>query len=222
MKKFAIGCAIVLVVLLVVGGIGSYFVYQKFVAPVVGPMTEFVTNAQKMADIEKDIRNKSSFTAPANGELTEEMVTRFVKVQSHIQSKLGARMEALKATYDKLDKTLSNEQRKASFTEAITAMRDLTTLLVDAKKAQVEGLNDAGFSVKEYEWIRTQVYAAVGMVAGGFDVKKLAEQAKAGNVEGFSGGDKAALPDVPEKSKELVAPYEKQLKEWAPLAFFGF
>ena len=131
-------------------------------------------------------------------------------------------MEELKATYDKLDKTLSNEQRKASFTEAITAMRDLTTLLVDAKKAQVEGLNDAGFSVKEYEWIRTQVYAAVGMVAGGFDVKKLAEQAKAGNVEGFSGGDKASLPDVPEKSKELVAPYEKQLKEWAPLAFFGF
>jgi hypothetical protein len=222
MKKFAIGCAIVLVVLLVVGGIGGYFVYQRFVAPVVGPMTEFVANAQKMAVIEKDIRNKSSFTAPANGELTEDMVTRFVKVQSHIQSKLGARMEELKATYDKLDKTLSNEQRKASFTEAITAMRDLTTLLVDAKKAQVEGLNDAGFSVKEYEWIRTQVYAAVGMVAGGFDVKKLAEQAKAGNVEGFSGGDKASLPDVPEKSKELVAPYEKQLKEWAPLAFFGF
>jgi hypothetical protein len=222
MKKFAIGCAIVLVVLLVVGGVGGYFLYQKFVAPVVGPMTEFVTNAQKMADIEKDIRNKSSFTAPANGELTEEMVTRFVKVQSHIQSKLGARMEELRATYDKLDKTLSNEQRKASFTEAISAMRDLTTLLVDAKKAQVEGLNDAGFSVKEYEWIRTQVYAAVGMVAGGFDVKKLAEQAKAGNVEGFSGGDKASLPDVPEKNKELVAPYEKQLKEWAPLAFFGF
>jgi hypothetical protein len=222
MKKFAIGCAIVLVVLLVLGGIASYFVYQKFVAPMVGPMTEFVANAQKMADIEKDIRNKSSFTAPANGELTEEMVTRFVKVQSHIQSKLGARMDELKATYDKLDKTLSNEQRKASFTEAITAMSDLTSLLVDTKKAQVEGLNDAGFSVKEYEWIRTQVYAAVGMVAGGFDVKKLAEEAKAGNVEGFSGGDKASLPDVPEKNKELVAPYEKQLKEWAPLAFFGF
>jgi hypothetical protein len=222
MKKFAIGCAIVLVVLLVVGGVGGYFLYQKFVAPVVGPMTAFVTNAQKMADIEKDIRNKSSFTAPANGELTEEMVTRFVKVQSHIQSKLGTRMEELKATYDKLDKTLSNEQRKASFTEAIGALRDLTTLLVDAKKAQVEGLNDAGFSVKEYEWIRLQVYAAVGMVAGGFDVKKLAEQAKAGNVDGFSGGNKESLPDVPEKNKELVAPYEKQLKEWAPLAFFGF
>ncbi len=108
MKKFAIGCAIVLVVLLVVGGIGGYFVYQKYVAPVVGPMTEFVTNAQKMADIEKDIRNKSSFTAPANGELTEDMVSRFVKVQTHIQSKLGKRMEELKATYDKLDKTLSN------------------------------------------------------------------------------------------------------------------
>jgi hypothetical protein len=222
MKKFAIGCAIVLAVLLVVGGIGGYFVYKKYVAPVVGPMTEFVANAQKMADIEKDIRNKSSFAAPANGELTADMVTRFVNVQSHVQSKLGPRMEELKATYDKLDKTLSNEQRKASFTEAVIAMSDLTSLLVDAKRAQVEGLNDAGFSVGEYEWIRTQVYAAVGMVPGGFDVKKLAEQAKAGNVQGFSGGDKAPPPDVPAKNKELVTAYERQLKEWAPLAFFGF
>jgi hypothetical protein len=218
MKKFAIGCAIVLVVLLVVGGIAGYFVYQKFV----GPIAKFATNMQQVATIEKDVKNTSSFTAPESGELTEAMVTRFVKVQSHIQSKLGKRMDELKATYDKLDKTLNSEQRKASFTEGMGALGDLASLLVDAKKAQVEGLNDAGFSVKEYEWIRTQVYAAVGVVAGGFDVKKLAEQAKAGNVEGFTGGDKASLPDVPEKNKELVAPYEKQLKEWAPIAFFGF
>jgi hypothetical protein len=218
MKKFAIGCAIVLVLLLVVGGIAGYFVYQRFV----GPITTFATGMQQVAEIEKEVKNTSSFTAPENGELTEEMVSRFVKVQEHMKAKLGTRTDELKATYDKLDKDLKAESRKASFTEVMAAMRDLGTLMVDTKKAQVEALNQAGFSVSEYEWIRGQVYAAVGVVAAGFDVKKMAEQAKAGNVEGLSGGDKESLPDVPEKNKELVAPYEKQLKEWAPLAFFGF
>jgi vacuolar-type H+-ATPase subunit I/STV1 len=218
MKKFAIGCAIVLVLLLVVGGVASYFIYQRFV----GPIAKFATNMQQVTEIEKQVKNTSSFTAPENGELTQEMVSRFVTIQSHMQSKLGTRMAELKATYDKLDKTLNAEQRQASFTEAMGALRDLATLLVDTKKAQVEALNQADLSLSEYEWIRSQVYAAVGIVAAGFDVKKLAEQAKAGNVQGLTGGEKEPLPAVPEKNKELVAPYEKQLKEWAPFAFFGF
>jgi len=218
MKKFAIGCAIVLVVLLVAGSIGGYFLYKKFV----GPMAEFVTNMQKVADIEKDIKNTSSFTPPESGELTEEMVSRFVKAQSHIQITLGTRMDNLKATYDKLDKTRKSENRDASVSEGMGAMRDLASLFLEGKKAQVEAMNQTGFSLQEYEWVRTQVYAAVGVVAAGFDLKKVAEQAKAGNVEGLQGADKESLPDVPEKNKELVAPHEKQLKEWAPLAFFGF
>jgi hypothetical protein len=218
MKKFAIGCAIVLVLLLVVGGVASYFIYQRFV----GPIAKFATNMQQVAEIEKGVKNTSSFTAPDNGELTEEMVSRFIKVQEHIQTKLGKRKDELKATYDKLDQTLKSEKRDASFTEAVGALGDLASLLVDAKKAQVEGINQAGFSIHEYEWIRNQVYAAVGVVAAGFDLKKIAEQARAGNVQGLSGTDKEPLPDVPEKNKELVAPYEKQLKEWAPLVYFGF
>jgi hypothetical protein len=218
MKKFAIGCAIVLVLLLVVGGIGGYYLYHRFV----GPMAEFVTNMQKVADIEKDIKNTSSFTPPENGELTEEMVSRFVKAQSHIQITLGTRMDALKATYEKLDKTRKSENRDASVSEGMGALRDLASLFLEGKKAQVEAMNQTGFSLHEYEWVRAQIYAAVGVVAAGFDLKKVAEQAKSGNVEGLQGAEKESLPDVPEKNKELVAPYEKQLKEWAPLAFFGF
>jgi hypothetical protein len=218
MKKFAIGCAIVLVVLLVIGGIGAYFVYQKIGAPAL----KFAKSVQEVSEIEKQVKNTSSFTEPENGELTEEMVSRFVKVQSHIQTKLGKRMDDLKATYEKLDKTLGAEKRDASFSEAMGALGDLTTLMVEAKKAQVEGLNDVGFSVKEYDWIRVQVYSAVGVVAGTFDMKAMAEQAQAGKVEAPGGADKEQLLNVPEKNKALVAPYEKQLKEWAPLAFFGF
>ena len=132
MKKFAIGCAIVVVLLLIVGGIGSYFIYQKFV----GPIAKFATNMQQVAEIEKQVKNTSSFTAPVNGELTEAMVSRFVKVQEHMKAKLGKRTDELKATYDKLDKDLNAEKRQASFTEAMGALRDLATLLVDTKNRQ--------------------------------------------------------------------------------------
>lgn len=218
MKKFAIGCAIVLVVLLVAGSIGGYVLYKRFV----GPMAEFVTNIQKVADIEKEIKNTASFTAPENGELTEEMVARFVKAQTSIQGKLGTKMESLKATYDTLEKAQKAEGRDASVSEGMGALRDLASLFLEGKKAQVEAMNQNGFSMPEYEWVRTQVYAAVGVVAAGFDLKKIAEEAKDGNVDSLQGMEKGSLPDVPEKNKELVAPFEKQLKEWAPLAFFGF
>lgn len=221
MKKFAIGCAIVLVVLIVLGGIAGYFIWSKVGGSITG-ITKFTTSMQQVAELEKQVKNTSSFTAPENGELTEEMVSRFMKVQSHIQTKLGKRVDEFKATYDKLDKTQKAEKRDASFAEAMGALGDLASLLTDAKKAQVEGLNDVGFSVKEYDWIRVQAYAAVGVLAGGFDMTKFAEQVKAGDAEGLSKADKESLPDVPEKNKALIAPYEKQLKEWAPLAFFGF
>lgn len=221
MKKLAIGCAIVLVVLIVVGGIAGYFIWSKVGGSITG-ITKFTTSMQAVAEIEKEVKNTSSFTAPENGELTEETVSRFMKVQAHMQSKLGKRVDEFKATYDKLDKTLKAEQRDASFTEAMGALGDLAALITDAKKAQVEGLNQAGFSMREYEWVRTQAYAAVGVLAGGFDMTKFAEQIKAGDAEGLSKADAESLPDVPEKNKALVAPYEKQLKEWAPLAFFGF
>jgi hypothetical protein len=216
MKKFAIGCLIVLAVCLVAAAGIGYWAYSRFVQPV----AQFATNMQQVTALEKQVTNTSPFTAPETGELTEPMVTRFVRVQQQMQVKLGARMDALKATYDKLDQNLKAEKRDASFTEVMGAVRDLATLLVDTKKAQVEALNQSGFSVREYEWVRSRVYAAVGIAAAGFDLKKLAEEARAGNVKSLPAPQ--PLPDVPEKNKALVAPYEKQLKDWAPFAFFGF
>ncbi len=218
MKKLAIGCLVVLVVLLVGGGIVAYWAYDHFVRPV----AQFATNMKQVTEIEKDVKNTSSFTPPANGELTEAAVSRFVKVQQHMQSRLGQRMDDLKATYDKLDKTLKTEQRQASIPEVLGALRDLATLLVDTKKAQVEALNQNGFSVREYEWVRTRVLAAAGVPIAGFDLKKLADQARAGNVSALPDVSREPLPDVPARNRELVAPYEKQIKDWAPLAYFGF
>lgn len=220
MKKFAIGCLIVLGLLLVVGGVGLYFAYDRLIKPGM-EMAGGIKEMARLGEIEKQVRNTSAFAAPDNGELTQEMVDRYLKVQQQVQSKLGPRMDQLKAKYDQLDRTLSGEKRQASFREAASALKDLAGILIDAKQAQVDGLNKAAFSLKEYEWVREQVYAALGMAAVGFDVKKIAAEAKSGNVEVLSRSEREPVGEVPERNKALVAPHEKQLKDWAALAFFG-
>jgi hypothetical protein len=215
MKKFAIGCGIVVLVLCLVGAIAGYVAYTKFVKPMAATFTEFA----QLSEIEKQVKNTASFAAPDTGELTEEMVGRFVKVQEAMQAKLGPKMDQLKAKYDQIDKAMKSERREASFTEGLGALKDLSTIMVEAKRAQVEALNQTAFSVKEYEWVRQQVYAAVGIVAASFDVKdvkRIAEEARQGG-----GTEAKEVGDVPERNKELVKPYEKKLQEWAPLAFFG-
>jgi hypothetical protein len=220
MKKFAIGCLIALALVVVIGGIGLYVAYDRLFRPGM-EMAASVTRLATLADIEKQVRNTAVFEVPQGDELTQPMVDRYVKVQQQVQTALGPRMADLKAKYDQLDKMLAGEKRTATVRELAAGLKDLTTIVIEAKKAQVEALNVAGFSVREYEWVRQQVYAAIGVAAAGFDVKKFAEDAKSGNVEGFSKREKATVGDVPEHNKALVAPHEAQLKEWAPLAFFG-
>jgi hypothetical protein len=220
MKKFAIGCLIVLALFTVVGGIGLYFAYDRLFKPGM-EMAASIKELSTLADIEKQVRNTAAFEVPQGDELTQAMVDRFVKVQQQVQAALGPKMAELKAKYDQLDKTLSGEKREASVRDIATGLKDLTAIVIQAKKAQVEALNSAGFSVREYEWVREQVYAAVGIAAVGFDMKKVAEEVQGGNVEGITTPERGTVGEVPEANKALVAPFEKQLKEWAPLAFFG-
>ncbi len=216
MKKFAIGCGIVVLVLGLLVSVAGYIAYTRYLKPMAGTITQF----SELSEIEKQVRNTSPFTAPASGELTEEIVGRFVKVQEAMQARLGTRMDQLKAKYDAIDAAMKSERRQASFTEAMGALKDLSGIMVDAKRAQVEALNAAGFSVKEYEWARQQVYAAVGIVAVGFDVKDIQRIAQeAGRGAQTEGGE--TIGEVPERNKELVKPYEQKLREWAPLAYFG-
>jgi hypothetical protein len=217
MKKFAIGCAVVLGLVLVLGGVGFYFVYDRILKPAV----EMAGSMKQFGQFDKQIRNTASFSPPENGELTQAAVDRFVKVQQQVQAALGPRLADLNTKYKELDRAMAGEKREASVGEVFGGLKDLATILVDAKKAQVDALNQAGFSAKEYEWVRDQAYAAIGMVAVGLDVKKVAAEAQTGNVKSLERRERREAPDAPERNKTLVAPYEKQLKEWAPLAFFG-
>jgi hypothetical protein len=215
MKTFALGCLIVVAGLAVVGGTLGYFFIWK-------PASSYVAGLRQLgelADIDRQVTNKASFTPPANGELTEQLVSSFVSVQEAMQARLGPTFTQLKTKYDEMERVIKSEKRNANALEGLTALKDLATIIVEAKHAQVEGLNQKGLSLNEYEWVRKQVYAAAGVALVELNVKGIAQTAKAG-------GDitrmvTTADEKVPARNKELVAPYAEKLKEWVTLGFFG-
>ncbi len=166
MKKLAIGCGILLVVLLVGGAVAAYVIYSK----VKSTVAEFAALGEIPA-IERGVRNTATFTPPDSGELTEAQVARYVKVQQDVRALLGPRFDEFQTKYAELSKRMEKNQGTAlDAPSVIAAYRDLARTYVDAKKAQVESLNRAGFSLGEYRWVRQQAYAAIGMPVMDVDV----------------------------------------------------
>jgi hypothetical protein len=209
MKKLLLGCAVVSVVLVVSGGaLAYYFVYR--------PAREYVASFAQLQEVPKlneRIRNKATFTPPASGELTPDIVDRFVKAQDALRERMGTRVKELEAKYKGFD-----QSHQPSMSEMLGALKDLGALFVDAKRAQVEALNETGFSLEEYQWTRNAIYLAIGM-----PVHENLEAALR-KAAGDSAAEEAMRDirvQVPEANRKLVEPFAKKLADNAPLAFFG-
>ncbi len=217
MKKLAIGCAVVLLLVVVVGGILGYvFVWR--------PASGYIASLRQLgevAEINRQVANRTPFTPPSGSELTPDMVTRFAAVQEGMQGSLGPRFAELKTKYDYLDRLQKEQHRQPTFVEAMGALKDLVGVYVIAKRAQVDALNKTGFSLDEYNWVRSRVYTAAGLPIAQMDLSRIASAAKQGSTDFQL--EKAALDEpVPDGNKALVKPYLDRLQhEWISLGFFG-
>jgi hypothetical protein len=213
MKKIILGCLGVLVLVTVGAGIAGYlFVYK----PAKSYVASF-TQLQEFPKLNAEIRNQATFTPPDSGELSADLVARYVKAQAAIEGRLGPRLKELDAKYKALEQA---NHGKPGFTDGLTALKDLGTLLMDAKRAQVAALNDERFSLEEYQWVREQVYAAAGIpLTGNFE--QLIEKATSGDEASEDSMPEAFTGEIPEINKQLVAPHVEKLREAAALAFFG-
>jgi hypothetical protein len=218
-KKFAIGCLVILVLGAIVLAVGGFFLYRA-ASPMIDNARAYVENASKLGDLEKDIKNRATYTAPANDELSQAQVERFVRVQKRVRGSLGQRFEEIEAKYQHL-KGNADSTRQVSMTEALAAVSDLLGVFTQARRYQVDALNQEGFSSSEYSWVRERVYQAAGVeVTSVVDFQKIAEAARQG-----TGIESIRVPEtsdiVPPRNRELVKPYVSQMDEWLPLAFFG-
>lgn len=202
-KKFAIGCLVAVLAVLVVGGGAAYFY-------VIRPLTSTVragAELTKLVELENRVSNKRPFTAPVNGELEGAQVERFVQVTNAVMGGLENRARELEAKYDSL------RQGNPGVRQVLNAYADIIKLVVEAKEMQVAALNSAGFSVAEYDWVRRSVLQAAGHGVMQVDLTALAQ----GEVQEAQGTGAA----VPEANVELVAPHRDRIGEYVGLAMFG-
>jgi hypothetical protein len=215
MKKLAIGCGVILLLIgITVAGIG-YYAYWK----VSSAVAQFAELGQ-VPEIERGIRNRGSYSAPASGELTDDQIEKLLRVQNHLRERIGARLTEFEAKY----KTLG-EKKDATISDAptiIAAYRDLAATWLEAKRSQVEALNDTGLSLEEYRWVRDQAYSALGVPFVDFDIAKLVDDAKRGIQSESPGRVRGAVaPTGPESNRTRLEKVRKQLEQNVALASFG-
>ncbi|HXI20667.1 MAG TPA: hypothetical protein VNH46_06260 [Gemmatimonadales bacterium] len=213
MKKLAIGCAILAVLLVVGGAVGSYFVYHK-VKTAVGGFAEL----RKVPEIEQSVRKQGPYTPPASGEVSESQLQHFLQVHEAVRARLGARGAEFERQYH----DLAQKGSKANVTDApqlLSAYSDLARVYVDAKRAQADALNQAGLSLDEYHWIRTQAYAALGVPGMDRDLGQIMTEIQEGKTP--APPTMPVGPTGPPATQKLVEPHRKALEDYMPLAFFG-
>lgn len=215
MKKLAIGCGIVLLLFGIAGAAAMYYVYRQ-VAPTIAQFREFA----QVPDLERNVTNRASYTPPATGELTEQQIERLVQVQNRVRERLGDRFAKLEQRHKAL---LEKAQAQAvDLPEIMAVYRGIASAWMDAKRQQIEALNEASFSLEEYRWVRERAYQALGQPFVEIDVTKIIQDIQRGvsemdpaSLKGAIGGD-GKDPNAP-----LVEKFKKFLEQNAALAALG-
>lgn len=217
MKKILLGCGVLVLVLGTGGAVGAYYFLWR---PAKAYVVEFA-KLQEIPQLNRQVRNTAPFTPPPDNALTNDAVERFVQTQQGIQVKLGQRVDELGAKYQQL--TQGRADYRPSWSELTSAYKDLAAVIVEAKRMQVDALNQNNFSLAEYEWTRQRIYEAAGIPINADFGKILSGIAngKAPTTENQTAAPSEAALRVPEENRALVTPHVKGLGERAGLAAFG-
>lgn len=214
MKKLAIGCLIIVVVAgAAIVGVG-YYGYLK----VRSTVSQFAELA-KVRDIESGVRVKTAYAPPDSGELTARQVDQMIQIQTRVRERLGVNFAAFERNYKSLAE--KKEATVVDLPELMSAYRDLAAAWLDAKRAQVDALNEAGISMQEYRWIRAQSYRALGIPFVDVDFGRLAEQAQSGKITAEVPAISVPTTPGPPASVKLLEPHRKQIEDYMPLVAFG-
>jgi hypothetical protein len=199
---------IILAIVLLVLGTGAGLAYYYVVRPAMGTINA-ARDLARIQEIERRVENRAQYSAPASGELNQSQVERYVSASRSIRAGLENRLGQLEARYQQVE----DQGRNPNLRELAAAYADILRLVVEAKELQVEALNDTGFSLSEYAWVRGQVLRAAGFQTVQVDLSALAEES--------NNAVRELQASVPEVNVALVQGYVDELEEALPLAAFG-
>ncbi|MCC5905444.1 MAG: hypothetical protein JJU13_04515 [Balneolaceae bacterium] len=214
-KKIALGCLGVFAVVVIGGG---FFAYQYVAKPMMGSISALENIHEKNTQIS----NQSSYTPPANRELEEAQVERFVNVQREIREGLENVLAEFQDKYEDLGEEW--EERDPSIREMMNVWGDLVGMYSGAKQVQVDALNNANFSLEEYRYVQQSFYQALGVELFSYNIDQIAKAASEGNfdfdMEQFEETQRQ-MDEVPQRNRDLVAPYADSAEDWVVFAWWG-
>jgi hypothetical protein len=220
MKKLLVGIIALLLFAVIAIGVSGYLAYRA-ARPALESARAYLSGfGPEVAELDKKIVNQTRFDAPANGELTKDQVERFARVQQSVRGALGQRFGEIETKYQHL-KFNADGPQTPSVSDLMTALSDLSSVLVDARRAQVDALNTEKFSSAEYRWVRMHFYQAAGVNSvnrGLGDLQKLVQQFRE---QPDATTTEVPLVKTPPANRELVKPYQRFVDDWLPLLFFG-
>ena len=220
MKKLLLWIAGLLLLAAIALAVSGYLAYQA-AQPVLESARAYLDGfGSELGELDKRIVNQADFAPPPAGELTKDQVERFARVQHSVRDTLGQRVLEIEEKYRHLKFTRDGPQTP-SVSDLMTALSQLSSVLVDGRRAQVEALNKEKFSTAEYDWVRMQFYQAAGVNSVNRrlgDLQKLMETFREQPPT-----ITAEMPHVktPAANRELVKPYQRFIDDWLPLLFFG-
>lgn len=229
-KKIALGCALLLVLVVLAVAAGGFWLWHRHGDDLregfanAGELIEAGKTYQEsfsklgeIADLDRGIEADPGFEPPAAGELTTDQVDRLLAVQRRVRAEMGGRLEGFRARYE--------DRRDVSVGEALEGLNELGDLAVEAKRHQVEAVNDSGFSRQEYAWVKRQAYLAVGFSDVAIDLNAIGDAVRRGDyqevVDELNERKVDGETAVPAANAELVEPHRDELEEWFPLALLG-
>jgi len=220
MKKLLFGCLGIAVLALVLFVVGAFILYRTG-RPLYDSARNYITGLTELGKLDDSIVNKTPYAPPANGELTAGQVERFARVQDHVRQALGQRMNEIEQKYKSLKVNADNKQ-PPSMGEVISGLNDIANVFLQARRFQVDALNQEQFSQAEYSWVRDRVFQAAGReAAASIDLKKIEDAVKKNTGIEHVPAPEIPTVNVPARNRELVKPYLDRMDSWIPLAFFG-
>ena len=222
MKNFAIGC---LVVFLLVAGVGGFFLYTKVIKPGMG-IVQGVQQMAQMEELNKDIKNKQRFTIPSNGELNETQVADYMTAVKFMREDLQDDYDIMKAKVEELDAKEDTNNNIQGIRDIADIYQQMLTTVTEAKKSQVKAINEVGYSLEEYNWVRERVLEAAGLGVYSFGIEQLAQAAEQDSSQALQTLEddmRAEIENanIPQVNIDLVQPYIEELPEYLGFASFG-
>lgn len=204
MPKLLLGCLVIVAVAAVAGLGAGYFLLFK-------PAYQFVTDvggfATEFASLSEQIQQDPQFRPPADGAVDENQFARFLAAQRDIRNGMDRRLPELQARWQSMQAEIERRDGQPNVLELITASQDLTGLLLDAKRHQVHALNQHGFSLQEYLYVRNQSFLALNMPVA---VAGIGDQ-----------GPNLGRHPVPAQTRDMIRPFQEELQQSYALAWFG-